>query len=113
MKIIEAQPIRREFVDIRCFDQGAKAAHLGEADIVEQKDDDVGRILFRSLVVRPPLFRVLIALCNDAAEAFDVLRFDAVHDREFRYGISVSRFRDCGAGARGCVAGGEREADHE
>ena len=75
MKIIESQAVVREAVDVRCIDQGAEAADLCETDIIQQEDDDIGRIRVRQFFLSPPFLGVLVTLGNHAAEAFDIFRF--------------------------------------
>ena len=78
MEVVEAHAVVRKRVDIRRIDQGTEAPDLGEADVVEQEDDDVGCILVGELIFRPPLLRVAIAFGDDAAEALDLFRLDPI-----------------------------------
>jgi hypothetical protein len=45
MEVIEAQPAGSELVDVRRGAQAAEAPDLGEAHVVEQDDEDIGRAL--------------------------------------------------------------------
>jgi hypothetical protein len=86
VEIVIAQAIRGKCIDTRRFDQTAETANLREADIVEQEDDDVRRILLRLLIRCPPFLGVFITLGYDAAEPVNFLLLDAVDDDNSRSG---------------------------
>ncbi|GAA0000873.1 hypothetical protein BRDID11002_08730 [Bradyrhizobium diazoefficiens] len=63
-----AQALRSEPVDGRRLDGRSVAAEIGEADIVEQHDEDVRRALWRPRCLRPPGFGLRNRLADGAAE---------------------------------------------
>ncbi len=77
-------PVIGKLVDIRCFDQATETADLCKASVIEQKDDDVGRIFFGFDVGCPPFFRVFITLGDNAIEIFEGFFLYAI---DFLYAI--------------------------
>jgi hypothetical protein len=83
VEIVVAQAVGRQLIDVGRVDQTAKAADLGEADVVEQKDDDVRRVLVWAHGLRPPLFALVVGLGDLALELLNRFRARAPdRDRE-------------------------------
>lgn len=63
MEVVEPQAALGELVDVRRGAQTTKAAELGESDVVEHHDEDVGRAFGRCRHgLRVPFHRVFVAL---------------------------------------------------
>ncbi len=60
VEVVVAQSVRGQPVDVRRLDQAAETADLGEADVVEQQDQHVGRALRGAGLFRPPFLRFLV-----------------------------------------------------
>ncbi len=71
--VVPADTLLTERIDARCINQSTKAANLCEADIVEQKDNDIRRTFFRALFGCPPLLRVFIGFGNNSTKTFNIL----------------------------------------
>ena len=68
MEIVVAQATFSQGVNIRSLDQTAKRTNLGEAGVIKQKDDHIGRVFRRPLFGCPPLFGIRIGAGDLAAE---------------------------------------------
>ena len=68
VEVGEADPVVRQAVDDGGFDVGAVTAQLGEADVVEHDQHDVGRVLGWSRTGRPPGLRVAPVVADLALE---------------------------------------------
>jgi len=76
VEVVVAQAVGGQPVDVRRLDQTTEAPHLCKPDIIEQEDDDVGRVILGPLFGRPPFLGIAIPLSDDTTKAFDSLRLD-------------------------------------
>ena len=75
MKVVVAQSVVGECVDVWRADQATEAFNLREAHIVEQEDDDIRSAFFGPLLGRPPFLGVAIGFSYYATEPFNILGF--------------------------------------
>jgi hypothetical protein len=61
VKVVVAQTVVGECINVRRIDQRAEATNLSKPDIVQQEDDDVRRIFVRPFFFGPPFLRVIVA----------------------------------------------------
>ncbi len=68
MEVRVAQALGREAIDVRGVDVGAVAAEVGEAEVVDEDDDDVGRVFTGMRAVRPRRRGLFEGAADDAVE---------------------------------------------
>ena len=99
MEIVVAQAIVGQAIDVRRVNQATKTSHLGKSHVIQQKDNDIRRVLCRNHGRCPPFFGLFIGSRDLAAKFVAVLCY--------RRGCFARR-----PGARvafGCLAGCENK----